>query len=114
MRAGVRQTGVFAYSTMYTGDGALRAQPLASLCLDGIAVGRPIRHLALVLEYDTADERMVLQILANAGQDLDEVDSKTVNFAAEVHAFAIEPLLRRHATHQQFFSVGTESWPKCN
>ncbi len=37
-----------------------------------------------------------------------------VNFAAEVHAFAIEAVLQRHAPHQQFFSVGAESWPKCN
>ena len=57
---------------------------------------------------------MVLQILANGGQVLDEVDSKTVNSAAEVHAFASEPLLQRHAPHQQFFSVGTEPWPQCN
>ena len=47
-----------------------------SLCLDGIAVGRPIRHLAFVLEHDAGDEHMVLQILANAGQVLDDVDSK--------------------------------------
>jgi hypothetical protein len=37
-------------------------------------------------------------ILANAGQALDDVDSKTVNFAAEVHAFAIEPLLTASRT----------------
>jgi len=41
-----------------------------SLYLDGVAVGRPIRHLAFVLEHDAGQEHMVLQILAN-------VDSKT-------------------------------------
>src|ERR1700722_15802001 len=38
-----------------------------SLCLDGVAVSRSIRHLAFVLEHDAGDEHMVLQILANAG-----------------------------------------------
>ena len=55
---------------------ARRTTRQVSLCLDGIAVGRPIRHLAFVLEYDAGDEHMVLQILANAGQVLDDVDSK--------------------------------------
>jgi hypothetical protein len=31
-----------------------------SLCLDGVAVGRPIRHLAFVLEHDSGQEHMVL------------------------------------------------------
>src|SRR6476660_9670812 len=48
-----------------------------SLHLDCVAIGRPIRHLALVLEYDSLQEHMVLQVLANAGQVLDEVNSKT-------------------------------------
>ena len=47
-----------------------------SLCFDCVAVGRPIRHFAFVLEYDSGQEHMVLQVLANPGQVLDEVNSK--------------------------------------
>jgi hypothetical protein len=47
-----------------------------SLCLDGIAVDRPIRHLAFVLKHDAGHEHMVLQISANAGQVPDDIDSK--------------------------------------
>src|ERR1700735_2173309 len=54
-----------------------------SLCLNGIAVGRTIRHLAFVLEHDAGDEHMVLQILANPGQVLDDINSK----AAKGHRF---------------------------
>src|SRR5579862_5539001 len=48
-----------------------------SLCLNGVAVNRPIGHLAFVLEHYAGHEHMVLQILANAGQVLDDIDSKT-------------------------------------
>src|SRR5437867_5377601 len=47
-----------------------------SLCLDCVAVGRPIRHLAFVLEYNSGQEHMVLQVLANPGQVLDDLNSK--------------------------------------
>ena len=50
-----------------------------SLCLDGIAVGWPIRHLAFVLEHDAGHEHMILQIPADAGQVLDHIDSKRAN-----------------------------------
>src|SRR5689334_20582167 len=46
------------------------------LCLDGIAVGRPFSHLTSVLKYDAGHDGMILQILANARQVLDDVDSK--------------------------------------
>src|SRR5712671_7425319 len=46
------------------------------LRLDGIAVDRPVRHLAFVFEYDAGHEHMVLQIVANPRQVLDDVDSK--------------------------------------
>src|ERR1700752_561822 len=47
-----------------------------SLCLNSIAVGGPIRHLTFVLEHNAGDEYMVLQILAHAGQVLNDVNSK--------------------------------------
>src|ERR1700752_2244483 len=47
-----------------------------SLCLNSIAVGGPIRHLTFVLETNAGDEYMVLQILAHAGQVLNDVNSK--------------------------------------
>src|SRR5258708_6129818 len=46
------------------------------LTLTGLGAGWPIRHLAFVLEHDAGHEHMVLQILANAGQVFDDVDSK--------------------------------------
>src|SRR5713101_775365 len=53
-----------------------RSARQVSLCLNRVAVGRPIRHLAFVLEHDAGQEHMILQILANAGQVLGDVDSK--------------------------------------
>lgn len=47
-----------------------------SLRLGGIAVGRAIRRFTLVLEHDAGHQHMVLQIVANTGQALDDVDSK--------------------------------------
>src|SRR6201981_801852 len=55
---------------------ARRTTRQVSLCLDSIAVGRPIRHFAFVLEHDAGDEHMVLQILADAGQVRDDMHSK--------------------------------------
>ena len=53
-----------------------RSARQVSLCLDGVAVGRSIWHLAFVLEHDAGNEHMVLQVFANAGQVRDDADSK--------------------------------------
>src|SRR5712672_3591944 len=58
-----------------------KAARQVSFCLDGIAASRSVRHLAFVLEHYAGDERMVLQILANARQILDDIDAKATKRA---------------------------------
>src|SRR5260221_11342732 len=59
-------------------DVCVTGQPARHVRLrfDRVARGRPVRHLALVLEYNSGQEHMVLQVLTNAWQVLDNVDTK--------------------------------------
>ena len=53
-----------------------RAARKVDFCLHSVAVSGSIRHLAFVFEYDAGQEHMILQVFADSGQVLDDVDSK--------------------------------------